>query len=129
MQSWCQIYLTITTVMHTDSLPRITMCLGNALLSDPGVSRPLGHVAGYRSSGSARRQATVSAIRLPSITAAMRAGAHGKAVTLRVRCQPPDSVAAAPQVWTIGSSSQPARREMRIGVPSRGFASVSPVVR
>jgi len=32
-QSWCQIQLTITTVMHTDSLPRITIRVGNALLS------------------------------------------------------------------------------------------------
>ena len=32
-QSWCQIQLTITTVMHTDSLPRMTTRVGNALLS------------------------------------------------------------------------------------------------
>jgi hypothetical protein len=32
-QPWCQIQLTITTVMHTDSLPRITTRVGNALLS------------------------------------------------------------------------------------------------
>jgi hypothetical protein len=29
-QSWCQIHLTITTVVHTDSLPRIIMGPGNA---------------------------------------------------------------------------------------------------
>jgi hypothetical protein len=61
-QSWCQIHLTITTVVHTDSLPRIIMGLGNALLSDPGVARPPGHArGGYRSSGSAWLQMTVFA--------------------------------------------------------------------
>jgi len=35
-QSWCQIQLTITTVMHKNSLPRTTTRVGNALLSaDP----------------------------------------------------------------------------------------------
>ena len=43
-QSWCQIQLTITTVMHTDSLPRITTRVGNALLSGRSGRRQPGEI-------------------------------------------------------------------------------------